>query len=374
LFAVGPGEDLPSRPAILGFLLWNDTHDRGEGYQIGVAHRQVEGGTARPMTITAEHVKALVRRHIDRDDEGFNSIALQLAARAAREGKSRFAQDLRELIESAQTPKAADQLRPTPIAQPRGELAGLMSVSYPDVPLEAMTLAPKIRDQFSRVLTEQRQRDRLTAHGLDPIHRILLVGPPGTGKSMSAAVLAHELRLPLFTIQLDVLISKYMGETAAKLRHVFDAVASTRAVYLFDEFDALGTQRMAGNDVGEARRVLNSFLQFLEGSSPASLVVAATNHPQLLDKALYRRFDQVIEYGLPDPKAAVEVIKNRLTLLDASRVQWPALEERTTGLSHADLVRVAEGAAKQVLLAGRKRITTTVLVSVLEERRRHADD
>ena len=166
------------------------------------------------MTVTAEHVKALVRRHMDGDDEGFYSIALQLAARAAKEGKNQFAQDLRDLVESAHVPKVASQLRPMLLAQPRGELAGLMTVSYPDVSRQ-MTLKPDVLKQLERVVVEQRQRDQLEEHGLEPIHRLLLLGPPGTGKSMSAAALAHDLSLPLFTIQLDVLISKYMGETAA---------------------------------------------------------------------------------------------------------------------------------------------------------------
>ena len=108
-----------------------------------------------------------------------------------------------------------------------------------------------------------------------PPHRILLEGPPGTGKTMTAAVLAHELDLPLLTIRLDALLSKYLGETASKLRVLFDSAASQRAVYLFDEFDALGGDR-AGNDVGEARRILNSFLLFLESAGPQSIVVAPT--------------------------------------------------------------------------------------------------
>ncbi len=326
------------------------------------------------MTVTAEHVKALVRRHIDGDDDGFYAIALQLAARAAREGKGRFAQDLKDLVESAKAPRAASQLRPIPLAQPRGELAGLMSVTYPEPSLGSMTLALVVRDRLNRVLTEQRQRDRLADHGLDPIHRLLLLGPPGTGKSMSAEVLAHELNLPLFTIQLDALMSKYMGETAAKLRLVFDAVASTRAVYLFDEFDAIGAERTSGNDVGEARRVLNSFLQFLDGASPASLVVAATNHPQMLDRALYRRFDLVVEYGLPDQPVAVQVMQNRLTLLDTAAVDWEAVGAQTGDLSHADLVRAAEAAAKRVLLGGHTKLATTGVVAALRERRREGDD
>ncbi|MFI1373727.1 AAA family ATPase [Streptomyces longwoodensis] len=143
------------------------------------------------------------------------------------------------------------------------------------------------------MLHEQRQRARLERFGFTPVHRILLSGPPGTGKSMTAAALAGELKLPLFTIRLDGLISRFMGETAAKLRLVFDAVAQTRAVYLFDEFDALGAERAAGNDVGEARRILNSFLLFLDEAPSESLVVAGTNHHQLLDRALFRRFDMI---------------------------------------------------------------------------------
>lgn len=326
------------------------------------------------MAVTADHVKALVRRHIEGDDQGFYSVARQVAARAAREGKSVFAAELKELIESAGTQRAASQLRTVPLQQPRGELAGLMSVSYPDVSLATMTITESIRTKLQRLLTEQRRSDQLAQHGLNPIHRLLLLGPPGTGKSMSAAALAHELKLPLFTIQLDVLISKYMGETAAKLRLVFDAVAETRAVYLFDEFDALGAERTAGNDVGEARRVLNSFLQLLEHAAPTSLVVAATNHPQLLDKALNRRFDQVIEYGLPDRAAALDVLKARLTQLDTRGVKWDQVAEQTGELSHAELVRAAEAAAKQVVLTNGKRITAAALVNALRERRRLGHD
>lgn len=325
------------------------------------------------MAINAEHFKALVQRHIEGDEEAFLAIATQVAARAARAGKSQFARDLRELIEAAKAPSSVPQLRPTPLAQPRGELAGLMTVSYPPTALAQMTLSTTVQEKLVRVITEQQQRDQLSDHGLEPVHRLLLLGPPGTGKSMSAGALAHELRIPLFTIQLDALMSKYMGETASKLRLVFDAVAATRAVYLFDEFDALGSERMATNDVGEARRVLNSFLQFLDAAFPASLVVAATNHPQLLDKALYRRFDMVVEYGLPDRDAAVAVIRNRLTLVDTSRVKWDPVAVETDGLSQSELVRAAEAAAKNVLLSGRTSLTTNHMVMALRERRRQAD-
>jgi len=184
---------------------------------------------------------------------------------------------------------------------------------------------------------------------------------------MTAAVIAHELSLPLLTIHLDSLLSKYLGETASKLRLVFDAAASQRAVYLFDEFDALGGHR-GGNDVGEARRILNSFLIFLEQASAESIVVAATNHRSILDQALFRRFDVVIKYELPDADQAAEVMRTRLGPLGRG-LRWAAVQDRAAGLSHAELVKAAETAAKQVILSGEQRVTVTDLAEALQARR-----
>lgn len=182
-------------------------------------------------------------------------------------------------------------------------------------------------------------------------------------------MLAGELSLPLFTIQLHALITKYMGETAGKLHLIFDAIRQTRAVYLFDEFDALGGQRTAGNDVGEIRRVLNSFLVFVEQDDSAGLIVAATNHPALLDHALFRRFDAVVEYGVPAAAGAERVMRNRLAALDTSRLDWPAAVAAAQGLSHAEIARACESAAKSAILAHSEAIATTALLDALGERR-----
>jgi SpoVK/Ycf46/Vps4 family AAA+-type ATPase len=158
-----------------------------------------------------------------------------------------------------------------------------------------------------------------------------------------------------------------MGETAAKLRLVFDQVARQRAVYFFDEFDALGADR-SGNDVGEARRILNSFLVFLEDASPESLVLAATNHRGILDKALFRRFDAVLTYDLPDARQAVSVMKARLGSL-ARGTSMAELGDLTAGLSHAELVKAAESAAKSVLMRGEDQVSRTDLITALESRK-----
>ncbi len=232
-----------------------------------------------------------------------------------------------------------------------------------------MALDDAILSRIDRVLLKQRQREKILAHGLGPLRKLLLIGPPGTGKTMTAAALAGELSVPLFTIQLDGLITKYLGETAAKLRLIFEAIRQTRAVYLFDEFDALGGERATKNEVGEIRRVLNSFLQFLEQDDSDSIIVAATNHPQILDKALFRRFDSVIEYRLPSQGLIEGVMRARLALLDTSHVEWSNIVEAAKGLSHSDLTRACEHAAKNAILQRRTRIATPELIDALSERR-----
>ena len=175
--------------------------------------------------------------------------------------------------------------------------------------------------------------------------------------------------MPLFTIQLHGLITKYLGETAAKLHVIFDAITETRAVYLFDEFDALGADRASRTEVGEIRRVLNSFLQFLEQDESESLVVAATNHPALLDRALLRRFDAVLQYTLPSAVVAKEVLQSRLAILKAAKLDWKQVSKAAKGLSHAELTRACEQAAKDAVLARRMTINGAELVSALKQRR-----
>jgi SpoVK/Ycf46/Vps4 family AAA+-type ATPase len=317
------------------------------------------------MAGTGEHVKALVRSHASGDDQAFYAVALQVAAQAARQGHHRLATDLKQAVESSRA--APSRRNVTTIAQPRGDLADLVMATYPAVGLRDLVLPEALMSQVQRVLAEQRQRKALLDHGYTPAHRLLLEGPAGTGKTMTASVLAHELSIPLLTIRLDSLLSKFMGETASKLRVIFDGIADQRGVYLFDEFDALGGDR-AGNDVGEARRILNSFLVFLEQTRSESVVVAATNHRTGLDRALFRRFDMVLTYDLPDAKQAAAVMRGRLGTL-SSGIRWSSAAKHAEGLSHADLVKAAESAAKTVLLRGGDSVTLTDLVAAIEMRR-----
>ena len=321
----------------------------------------------------SDQLKALLRSHAEGDDARFYAVAMQVAAQAARNGHGKLAQELRDLIDDAKARRQAVDtqpgVRPAILAQPRGELAGLLTVVYPKTRIADMALTETLRTRLNRVLTEQRQRERIREHGFSPIRKLLLIGPPGTGKTMTAAALAGELGIPLFSIQLDALITKFMGETAAKLRLIFDAIRSTRGVYLFDEFDALGGERSARNDVGEIRRVLNSFLQFLEQDGSHSLVLAATNHVGLLDRALFRRFDAVLEYTFPTSAVIARVMKARLALLDTSEIDWHNAAKLAEGLSHAEIASACEQAAKNAILEQSTAVRDSELALAIEERR-----
>jgi SpoVK/Ycf46/Vps4 family AAA+-type ATPase len=321
---------------------------------------------------TSRHIVALLRSHLDGDEERFLSIATQLAAHEARQGHGKLAQELRELIDSAKGKGATVGRRgvgPVPLVQPKGELSSFLAARYSDIRLSSMVLPAGLHDRLTRILREQRQQERLRASALIPRRKLLLIGPPGSGKTMTAAALAGELKLPLFTILYDGLFGKLLGETAGRLRLVFDAMVTQRGVYFFDEFDAIGTQRAGLNDVGEIRRVLNSFLQFLENDQSTGLIIAATNHPELLDKAIYRRFDDVIHYEPPDSAIARGIMEAMLNNLSLGDVVWSEVLEAAAGISQAEISRAADDAAKVAVLTEKNSITTESLVMALIERK-----
>ncbi len=320
----------------------------------------------------SDQLKALLRAHAGDDSEHFYSVALQVAADEARRGHVRLAAELKELIDKAKSQREVSgrirSARPIPLAQPKGELGDLLTVRYPTEHLSEMVLAPPVQIRLQRVLREQRSAAALMGYGLSPRRRLLLVGPPGTGKTMTAQALAGELRLPLFTVRFDSLITKFMGESATKLRLVFDALKQTRGVYFFDEFDSLGLQRGSHHDVAEMRRTLNMFLQLLDQDDSDSLIIAATNHAKDLDVALFRRFDDVIRYEPPDSDQAKTLIQNRLALFMTADFDAGGVVEAASGHSHAEIARACTDALKDAVMDGNDRVTSDAVIAHLEER------
>lgn len=308
----------------------------------------------------ANQLKALIKSHFDENAEKFNTIALQIAAHEAKLGHTTLANDIRKIIDAAK------------IARPKFKninlnLDGLFLEIFPQERLADLVVSLPIRDRIDRIINEFVNKDRLFRHNLENRRKILFSGQPGTGKTMTASIIANELHLPIYVVLMDKVVTKYMGETSAKLRQIFDFIEDVPAVYLFDEFDAIGGQRGNDNDVGEMRRVLNSFLQFIERDQSDSLIIAATNNLELLDQALFRRFDDVIHYQLPNEKEKVQLLKNRLNG-NISQIDFKVILPELDFLSHAEINQACLDAIKESVL-NEVKIDSNLIVKTIRERK-----
>ena len=310
---------------------------------------------------TSEQIKSLIRAHMQDKGERFLTTALQLAAYEARQGHTAFASEIRDIVDR----EKVSSLKVIPL---RKDFVHFVLLSSPEARLADIILKKDVEKRIKRVLREYYQKHKLLKHGLENRRKILLVGPPGTGKTMTASVIAGELHLPLYAIQADKIVTKFMGETSAKLRQLFDAIKESKGVFLFDEFDAIGSERGREDDVGEMRRVLNSFLQFIETDTSESIIIAATNNMKLLDQALFRRFDDILYYDFPNKEEAVKLIKNRLgTFLGKLKVS--EFVQETQSLSHSEITQACYDAIKDAILEDKKIISKSLMKQMLLDRK-----
>lgn len=312
-------------------------------------------------------VQELIRAHVAGDAERFRTIALQLAASEARVGHRRVAGRIRDLVEEDTQRAKVEPAPPTPIARPNRDLRGLLATSYPKERLRNIVLAPPTQRVLERVLQEHRSRVQLAAHGLTPRRKVLFFGPPGCGKTLAASVIAGELSLPLIRIRVETVFSRYLGETAGLLTAIFEEMERVRGVYLFDEFDAIARRRSEQHDVGEAKRVVATFLQLLDADTSDSLIVAATNVTDQIDHAVFRRFDDVAEFQLPSGRQLTQLLSMRTAATGLPKKSLPALTKAAVGLSYADVARAVDDARKAMVLSGRKRLSAADVQRNLDE-------
>nr|WP_315142851.1 ATP-binding protein [uncultured Flavobacterium sp.] len=312
---------------------------------------------------TAEQIKSLLQSHYKNDNDRFTSIALQVAAHEARQGHMSIAKDIKALVDRSKT----DGFK---VIKINPDLSDLVLVYYPENKLSELILSNEVNNKLHRIIKEYKQRDKIQKFGLQNRRKVLLSGLPGTGKTATASAISGELKLPLYVIMMDKLMTKYMGETASKLRQIFDMMISNRGVYLFDEFDAIGAERGRDNEVGEMRRVLNSFLQFIEQDSSESIIFGATNNIKILDSALFRRFDDIINYTLPTKNDIEELIKLKLNKY-LGNFSLDTTISAASGLSHAEITNACYDALKEIILTDKNIVTQKILIQMVKDRKIH---
>lgn len=313
----------------------------------------------------ASQLKALIKSHYDNDNIRFDTLSLQLAAHEATLGHNSLAQEVKKLVDNSKKNRTVEVINSSNIKLYNNTIDELFIHSRPMLDMSEIILSTSNQDKIVKILSEYNNQEKLKKHGLKHRRKILLSGHPGTGKTMSASIIASELHLPLYVIQIDKIITKFMGETGAKLRQIFKMIEMQKGVYFFDEFDSIGTDRSKDNEVGEMRRVLNSFLQFLENDNSDSLIITATNNIALLDRALFRRFDDILYYDIPTKEEILKLLKLRLQAFTV-KFDLDGVLAKASGLSHADIVKSCNDTIKEAIINDKKYISRTSLLNNFE--------
>lgn len=323
---------------------------------------------------SGELLKRLFTSYKHRDDEAFRAAAMQIIAEEQQKNHNVLARDLRRILENGATygPKGSGlrEFDSLPRDRERGTL--LLDVRSPDRYLTDIILSDGLERQVDIILDEYRARDVLQTYGLQPRTKLLFCGPPGCGKTLCAEVLSGELGLPLLYTRFDAVISSYLGETASNLRKVFDYASRGRWVVFFDEFDAIGKSRDDLGEHGELKRVVNTFLQLLDGFHSESLFIAATNHEGLLDNALWRRFDEILYFDKPTETQIYQLIKLKLRASRHRDLNGEYFVPLMVGWSHADVERVCIEAMKISVLSGTDAIDDVAFQQALERQQHRA--
>ena len=309
----------------------------------------------------AEQILSLIRNHLNNDDAQFRKVALQISAVEAKNGHVVVARTIQDLLK--QKPISLSHLS---LNARNRDVSDLLIQSESSYDLKDMVVHKEIREKLERVIKEYIRRDDLVKHGLANRRKLLFFGASGTGKTMTAGVLAKEFHLPFFVVRTEKVITKFMGETGQKLARIFDFMNDVPAVYLFDEFDAIGSQRGMDNEVGEQRRILNTFLQLLERDESGSFIIAATNNIEAIDKALFRRFDDVIEYGYPDREQRITLLKKYL--YTSKNLDFSMAEPLFEGMNHAEIKMVCSDIFKESLLNEGVEINLDLVKSIVNMR------
>jgi SpoVK/Ycf46/Vps4 family AAA+-type ATPase len=324
---------------------------------------------------SAKVLRQLIRAGSGGDIAAFKAASKSIIEEERQKQHHLLANDLEQILYGESKPVSSNSLSRLLPSLPTDKERGLplLDIRQSQRSLEELVLSKAALAAMEDVLEEHRRADILRTYGLQPSSKILFFGPPGCGKTMAAEVIAYELDLPLAIVRIDTLVSSYLGETAANLRKVFDFIEQNAVVALFDEFDALGKERADNSEHGELRRVVNAVLQMMDSYRGKSLLIAATNHEQILDSAVWRRFDDTLEFPVPAAELLPQILQLKLRGVRRQfEVDTPVLAKMFKGLSPADIERIVRRAIKHMILRNQEFLAVKDLSQAKEREMRSA--
>ena len=319
----------------------------------------------------ADTLVALVKAASSGDQQKFRKSTEALIQEERSKGHRILADRLEKVLQS--TSAQASLLQPTAQIVRQAQVSGstlkdLVVEATPERSLDSLVLADGIRGQLQELVEEQHRSELLHAHSLSPRHRILLAGPPGNGKTSVAEAVAFELMVPLTVVRYESLIGSFLGETSGRLKALLDYARTRRCVLFFDEFETLGKERGDTHETGEIKRVVSSLLLQLDDLPDYVVVVAASNHPELLDRAVWRRFQVRLE--LPAPTRA-QLTAFITVISERSKVNFglaaETISKRLLGLSFSEVEEFCLGVVRQAVLNQKVDDAKTIVFSRLEQ-------
>jgi SpoVK/Ycf46/Vps4 family AAA+-type ATPase len=303
--------------------------------------------------MAGRELKQLFRAYREGDELTFRRAAQEIIADEEAKNHLALARDLRRIMVGGGHAAVAETVvLPVPPRDREGEWP-LADVRHPERTFAELVLGGELTERLMGLVAEVTKWEQLDLHGVPRRQRILFYGPPGCGKTSVAEAVAAELGWPLLVVRLDAVVSSYLGETASNLHRIFDFARNGSWVLLFDEFDALGKARDDPSEHGEIKRVITAFLQMLDSFRGPSLLIAATNHEQLLDSALWRRFDEIFAFPRPTVHQARTLLRQRLRGTRHHGLEIDQAASGLKGLPHAAVEKAAWDARRYALLAGR---------------------
>lgn len=323
------------------------------------------------MATTSELIKKLFLAFSKKDDDEFYKIGEELINLEKRKKHHFVAKELKEALYSQNNGRLNSEKRfrsNMPIPRDNDTGFPLLSIEQYDLDWDSLILSEKIKYELKQIVQGFRSYEVLATYNLKPKNKVLFCGLPGTGKTFTAQVLSSYLGLPLVYINFDAIISSYLGETATNLRKVFDFISNGIWVVLFDEVDIIGKNRDDQHETGEIKRVVNNFLQMIDNFKGDSLIIASTNHPHILDPAIWRRFDEVINFELPERKERASLIKLYLKPLKKEKdLDIELLSRETDGFSPSDIKTMCRDAMIHAIISERDTLENRDLKYSLEK-------
>jgi|SRR6185312_11188430 len=234
-----------------------------------------------------------------------------------------------------------------------------------------LILDVETKERLEYIISENQNRKKLLSFGLKPKQKILFCGPPGTGKTLSAKIISSAMGRPFVYVMFDSIISSFLGQTATNIRKIFDFAEKGEYVVLFDEFDIVGKKRDDSQEHGEVKRVVNNFMQMLDNYDGKSLLIAATNHQHLLDMAIWRRFDEVLLFKLPNAEQRLQLFEKYLGVLKKEMdFDLDDLVKKTAKYSAADIATICEDALRRNVIQDRPKIMKEDILWAIKEQKR----